>query len=126
MSDQGAAPEATFAVSAGSEGLKLIVHAGGRAIPIAIAPESAAELGLALIAGSAVCAPNNPRPETDTIIRSTPTLPVTAFRIGRIDASDAPILIADILGGAPIPLRLTKEMARQCGAALTRVGDDPS
>ena len=122
MSDQNATSEPTFEVSTGPGELKLLVHAGGRTIPIEIDPQKAAALGLALIAGSAVYAAGNPRPSSEAIIRTVSPLPLTKYQAGRMNATGEPVLVAQILGGATIPFRLTSDVARSCGSALLQLG----
>ncbi len=99
---------------------RIRIQIGERSIPVDIEPEQAAELGLALLAASAVCSPGHPRPQEGEVIQSA-HMPVVGWQTGTLSVARLPVLLATLLGGARLILRFTPEQAAGCGEALQSV-----
>ena len=122
MSEDAPSPKATFAVVMGAGDPQIRIEIGDRSIPIAIQPDQAAELGIALLAASALCSPDHPRPQQGEAITSV-YMPVIACQAGKLENARLPVLVATLLGGARIFLRFAIDQAVAAGADLTAVAE---
>lgn len=122
MSETATPPQATFAVVMGAGDPQIRVQIGERSIPIDIQPAQAAEFGMALLAASALCSPNHPRPPQGETIQST-YMPVIDWQAGNLEAARLPVLVATVLGSARIFLRFSIEQAAACGEGLKAIAD---
>ena len=112
----------TFAVVMGASNPQIRIQIGERSIPIAIPPEQAAELGIALLAASALCSPGHPRPPQGEVIQSA-YMPVIEWQAGNLETARLPVLVATLLGGARIVLRFAVDQAAACGEDLKAIAD---
>ena len=115
-------PKTTFAVVMGASDPQICVQIGERSILIDIRSEQAAELGIALLAVSALCSPDHPRPPQGEVIHSA-YMPVIEWQTGNLEAARLPVLVATLLGGARIVLRFAVDQAAACGADLKAIAD---
>jgi hypothetical protein len=120
VSESGTPPKTTFGVEMGPGEPRIRIQIGERSIPVDIRPDQAAELGLALLAASAVCSPGHPRPAEGEPIHSA-HMPVLGWQTGTLSAARLPVLVTALLGGARLILRFTPEQAASCGEALNAV-----
>ncbi|MGU3537708.1 hypothetical protein [Methylobacterium sp. A54F] len=128
MSDPGAPSGAgappSFGVEMGAHAPRIRITIGARAIPVEIEPAQAAELGVALLAASALCAPGNPRPPEGSAIRDA-HLPVVQWQTGILNATGLPVLLPTLLGGAQLVLTFPPEQAAACAQALQAAATTP-
>ena len=106
----------------GASNPQIHIQIGERSIPVDIRPEQAAELGIALLAASALCSPDHPRPPQGEAIQSA-YMPVIEWQGGNLETARLPVLVATLLGGARIVLRFTIEQAVACGTNLKAIAD---
>ncbi|AWN40059.1 hypothetical protein [Methylobacterium durans] len=122
VSESGTPPGVSFKVEMGPNNPRIRVQIGGRSIPVDIAPEQAAHLGLSLLAASAICSPGHPRPKQGEAIEPA-HLPVIGWQTGSLSASRLPVMVAHLLGGAQLVLRFSVDQAIACASALHSVGE---
>jgi hypothetical protein len=113
------APPVAYTVEVAEGELRLRIQVGPKSIPIAITPEQAGDLGLALI-GACVLHAEGRVPEPGPILRSD--LPVLGWRTGVIREHGLAVLLLDLLGGPEIALQFQPALAISCGRSLLETG----
>lgn len=104
--------------------VNFVVSAEGRSSPLIdlkVGPTEAAVLGRALLAASAVCRSLPPKPESGSTL-SDCHFPVLQWETGTSNVTQAPIMRVTIPGGLQLTFEVTKDAAKEFGAALAAEG----
>jgi hypothetical protein len=97
----------------------VVLRRGGPGKPITLDSETAARLGIAMLAVSVVNKGPAQRPEIGTKIEGV-HFPVTAWSVGRSKANGEPVLVVTLPGGSVLMLQLTNSSSLACGQALVQ------
>lgn len=123
--DTDSPPTAAFEIHVGAHGGPILrVEAGGRSIPIAVAPDQAAALGVAMISASALFSPGQEPPSSGETITGS-NLPVTGWQVGANVRSGEPAVLISLQGGANLVLQFTRQSAMACARLLQALATDP-
>jgi hypothetical protein len=112
---------ADFVVRLGEGGLLgLDLKLGGKAFPLTMEAERAADVGRALLAGATVSRVSGDG-EPGAVVQNC-VFPVEEWWTGKSVADGAPMLVVSIAGGLQLAFRFGADGAQECGAALARTG----
>ncbi|AWB20653.1 hypothetical protein DA075_06705 [Methylobacterium currus] len=110
-------------VTAGPDGLELVVAFGPRDYAVRLSPAEAGELGLALLATASVAADAAQDVPAGTRVENC-FFPVLGWTAGEI-APGVPALALRLAEGAEIAFQFDRDTARACGRDLARSGRVP-
>lgn len=110
-------------VTAGPDGLELVVAFGPRDYAVRLTPAEAGELGLALLATASVAADAAQGVPAGTRVENC-FFPVLGWTAGEV-APGVPALAFRLAEGAEIAFQFDRDAARACGRDLARSGRVP-